>query len=322
MEMDMGRYGLSELVYNYCTERITANIDVIKNKITMRKVFIFGAGKIGRLSFDILEKNDIHVDGFLDTKTDMDMYCNKKIYHPYQIINDDVYIILAIKDYMKVVNLFPNQFPDNVFIVYDDYTMICTECDMLYKGVKIGRGTYGYQSILNDFPICISIGRYCSINPTARIWNNHPMDYVTTSPILDYLGFFPSENFAVRKKCIKKYGKYFTNHPYENSALRKNEPVIIGNDVWIGANVCILPGVNIGDGAVLAAGAVVNKDVPSYSVVGGVPEKVIKYRFNEDIRKALLEIKWWEWSVDEIEKNIQYLYQPENMIAAWKAGLL
>ena len=78
--------------------------------------------------------------------------------------------------------------------------------------------------------------------------------------------------------CIKKYGKYFTNHPYENSALRKNEPVIIGNDVWIGANVCILPGVNIGDGAVLAAGAVVNKDVPSYSVVGGVPAKVIKYR--------------------------------------------
>ena len=71
------------------------------------------------------------------------------------------------------------------------------------------------------------------------------------------------------------------------------EPVQIGNDVWIGARATILDGVKIGDGAVIAAGAVVTKDVPSYAIVGGVPAKVIKYRFDENRIKELLVEQWW-----------------------------
>ena len=77
----------------------------------------------------------------------------------------------------------------------------------------------------------------------------------------------------------------------------------------------ILPGVTIGDGAVLAAGAIVNKNVEPYEIVGGVPAKPIKKRFTDDVIEKLLEIKWWDWSIDEIEENIELFYQPEKMVS-------
>ena len=70
-------------------------------------------------------------------------------------------------------------------------------------------------------------------------------------------------------------------------------PVVIGNNVWIGDKATILPGVSIGDGAVIAANAVVTKDVPPYAIVGGVPAKVIGYRYDEDTIDFLLKVKWW-----------------------------
>jgi acetyltransferase-like isoleucine patch superfamily enzyme len=70
--------------------------------------------------------------------------------------------------------------------------------------------------------------------------------------------------------------------------------IIIENDVWIGANVTILDNVRISSGAIIAAGAIITKDVPPYSIVGGNPGKIIKYRFNEEQIKALLQIRWWD----------------------------
>ena len=178
----------------------------------------------------------------------------------------------------------------------------------------MGRYTYGYKELLEFFPIAESIGRYCSINGTAKIWNNHSLDCITTSPILDYVGCYPWEKHDERQRYINTYGVHTQNASYDNSAIRDNKPVVIGNDVWIGAYVSILPGVHIGDGAVVAAGAVVTKDVEPYAIVGGVPAKTIKYRFTQKRIEELLEIKWWEWSIKELEENIEFFYNPKEFI--------
>lgn len=79
----------------------------------------------------------------------------------------------------------------------------------------------------------------------------------------------------------------------------------IGNDVWIGYEATIMPGVNVGDGAIIASKAVVTSDVPAYSVVGGNPAKIIKYRFDESTVSTLLEIAWWNWSAKDITENLE-----------------
>ncbi len=81
----------------------------------------------------------------------------------------------------------------------------------------------------------------------------------------------------------------------------------IGNDVWIGYRATIMPGVVVGDGSIIASDAVVTKDVPPYSIVGGNPVVVIKKRFSEDQIKALLKIQWWHWDIEEITKYVTWL---------------
>jgi virginiamycin A acetyltransferase len=80
--------------------------------------------------------------------------------------------------------------------------------------------------------------------------------------------------------------------------------IVIGNDVWIGYEAVILSGVHIGDGAIIGTRAVVTKDVPSYTVVGGVPAKEIKKRFNEQTVEKLLKSQWWDWSFEKIKSNL------------------
>lgn len=80
--------------------------------------------------------------------------------------------------------------------------------------------------------------------------------------------------------------------------------IVIGNDVWIGYEAVIMSGVTIGDGAIIGTRAVVTKDVPPYTIVGGVPAKPIRKRFSEDVISCLLEIRWWDWSKERIAENI------------------
>ncbi|MGI4804002.1 MAG: CatB-related O-acetyltransferase, partial [Janthinobacterium lividum] len=78
---------------------------------------------------------------------------------------------------------------------------------------------------------------------------------------------------------------------------------VVGNDVWIGYKATIMPGVTIGDGAIIGSGAVVTKDVEPYSIVGGNPTKTIRKRFDEAKIKTLLEMRWWDWSIEKITAN-------------------
>lgn len=131
-------------------------------------------------------------------------------------------------------------------------------------------GSYKFYPYLET---TINIGKFCSLADDITFFTggNHRYDTPSTFPFNEL--------------------KLNSNAPL-NSYYKK--PSSIGNDVWIGCNTVIMPGVHIGDGSVVAAYSIVTKDVEPYSVVGGNPIKVIKKRFSEDIIKQLLEIKWWD----------------------------
>lgn len=229
-------------------------------------------------------------------------------------------MVAAIETFDTFVeeNLLAQGFGEEDFVHIVDLRNFIHD-DLVYRGVTVGRGTYGYQGLLSVFPMATRIGRYCSINATARIWCNHPMEYVTTSPFLDHRFFCSYSEYVRRRVFCEKYGTHFHNHPFEDSPLRANEPVEIGNDVWIGANVILLPGVKIADGAVIAAGAVVTKDVEPYAIVGGVPAKVIKKRFSDEIIEKMLQIAWWNWDEEKIKEHMELFYQPSKFVAEFAA---
>lgn len=156
---------------------------------------------------------------------------------------------------------------------------------------NIGEHSYGAPRII-DFGegTTVKIGKYCSIaeGVVIMLGGNHRLDWVTTYPFPALSDRWPGA------KGIK-------GHP------KSKGDVIIGNDVWIGTDAMILSGVSIGDGAAIAAMAVVVKDVPPYSIVAGNPAKVIKLRFpDEDIAK-LLEICWWDWPEENINQKVHIL---------------
>ena len=134
----------------------------------------------------------------------------------------------------------------------------------------------------------VSIGRYSSIAAGVRISpHEHPIDWLTTNSVT-----YMDSSFAwIRKSMGLSHPKTIPHSP--------TRPVRIGNDVWIGLGAFVKGGVTIGDGAIVAAHAVVTKDVPPYAIVGGVPAKVIRYRFDEETIRELLDLKWWNYNLSE-----------------------
>lgn len=162
---------------------------------------------------------------------------------------------------------------------------------VVVKNCFIGRGTYigSHTKVGNT-----RIGRFCTIADNVRIsLGRHPSDtFVSIHP-----AFFSTH-------C--QGGFTFVNEAkYDEHITAKNSKyfVEIGNDVWIGNNVLIMDGVTIGDGAIIAAGAVVNKDVAPFAIVGGLPAKFIKWRFNQEQIEALHELQWWKKDMKWLQEN-------------------
>lgn len=171
-----------------------------------------------------------------------------------------------------------------------------SEC-LFGKGSYIGTGCMLKKT---------KVGRFCSLG--SNIWvsdGNHPTsEYVSTYPAFFRKGEFCGYNFGAND--------IFEEHSY--TCKDHKWLCEIGNDVWIGDSVLILNGVKIGDGAIIAAGSVVTKDVSSYSIVGGVPAKILRYRFEKDQIKWLEEIKWWDKNDEWIKKNISLFEDIDKMI--------
>ena len=168
----------------------------------------------------------------------------------------------------------------------------------IYRGVKIKTSIIGsYSYVGNSTDISNSeIGKFCSIADHCRIgMGGHSLSHLSTSPIF-----------------LEKVNGCKESWTHEEKNPIKSRRVIVGNDVWIGSHVLINGGVRIGNGAVIGAGAVVVKDVPPYAIVGGVPAKVIRYRFSEDIIQMLEDAQWWNLPVEELKSHIS-LFQNDNL---------
>ncbi len=162
----------------------------------------------------------------------------------------------------------------------------------LYKPCLIGQasiGDYSYVS-LNSRITQTTIGKFCSIGPNFLCgWGIHPTDGISTSPMFYSL--------------MNQHGVTLSS----TNKLEERKRIIIGNDVFLGANVTVLDGVTIGDGAVIGAGAVVSKDIPPYAIAVGCPIKIMRFRMNENQIEAMSRIKWWNFDEERL-KDVEKMF--------------
>lgn len=174
-------------------------------------------------------------------------------------------------------------------------------------------GTMGLGSYVGSHcKISADIGRFSSIgNSISQIVESHPYKepFVTTSPMFYSQKKQTGHTFA-KKQMVEEYNFYDTNRKI---AFR------IGNDCWVGNNVCFIGGVQVGDGAVVLSRAIVTKDVPPFAIVGGIPAKIIGYRYDEKTIKFLQEIKWWEQDLEWLKNHAELLCDMEAFKEYWKS---
>ncbi len=157
-----------------------------------------------------------------------------------------------------------------------------------YRCYSIGDYTYGEPRIIKGRTHgCLYIGKYCSIAEEVELLlvNDHRTNWVSTYP------------FPVTEHKVDEFPAY----------PRRRGDIIIKNDVWIGRGAKIVAGATVGNGAVVGAHCLVTKDVPDYAIVVGNPQKIIKYRFNEDVVTKLLSIAWWNWDHSRVQENLHLI---------------
>lgn len=180
--------------------------------------------------------------------------------------------------YLKNVIKNPN-------IIVGDYT--------IYNDFVNDPQDFEKNNVLYQYPVNgdkLIIGKFCSIACGAKF-------------------LFTSGNHSLKSLSNYTFPVFFDEWNLDSknitSAWDNKGDTVIGNDVWIGYDAIIMPGVKIGDGAIIGTRAVVTKDIPPYTIVGGVPAKPIRKRFDDKTIEKLLSIKWWNWDKEKIKQNIQ-----------------
>lgn len=161
---------------------------------------------------------------------------------------------------------------------------------------RIGLGSY----IGCDCHISADIGRFSSLgNRISQIVETHPIQepFVTTSPMFT----------SIKKQTGYTFAKQQYADEYRFFESKREIAFLVGNDCWIGNDVCVIGGVRVGDGAVVLSRAIVTKDVPAYAIVGGIPAKVIGFRYDEETIKLLQKVRWWDRGVEWLKHNAELL---------------
>jgi len=163
------------------------------------------------------------------------------------------------------------------------------------SNLELGDYSYiGKKSLIN----LTKIGKFCSIGPNFVCgYGIHPTNGISTAPM-----FYANNTSNGFSLC-------------NESKIVEQKKITIGNDVWIGINVTVLDGVSIGDGAIIAAGAVVVSDVPDYAIFGGVPAKLIRYRFTDDQILAFKKIKWWDFDFEKLKEVESNFFDVDKFIS-------
>lgn len=183
--------------------------------------------------------------------------------------------------------IYLNTIINNPNIIVGDYTIYN---DFVNDPVQFEKNNILYHYPINQDRLII--GKFCSIACGAKFLFNSANHTLKSLSNYTFPLFF--EEWELDKKNVA-------------SAWDNKGDIIIGNDVWIGYEAVIMAGVHIGDGAVIAARAVVTKDVPPYTIVGGTPAKKIRMRFEEEIIVKLQQIQWWNWPVEKIRQSLPYI---------------
>lgn len=310
---------------------------IFKNlkKLENKKIVIWGTGESAEKHYYALRYFEQEVNYFIDGKkyNEITVFKNKEVFSPSVLDKEnkkEIFVIIASYAFEEIAaGLIKAGFEENLNFI------LIFKVDKLAQKInkKVGAHTY-YNDAQVYWEGVKSIGKYCSINGNSIIAiSNHSIDTISTH------GFtYANINWSFSKglvdedaltnlpcgDCEKDYCSYDCKHYYPNTVQHLNEPVTIKNDVWIGCNVVILRGVTVGNGAVIAAGAVVTKDVPDYAIVGGVPSKIIRYRFSSYEIEILNKIQWWNWSDEKIKEN-KHLFRDNKLFfefAKKELGLL
>jgi acetyltransferase-like isoleucine patch superfamily enzyme len=206
------------------------------------------------------------------------------------------------KKLKKIINkFFLNYFPQKNSNFKSNHTLNhhVSPLSKIYHPYSISDSSINdYTYIASNSKISLTeIGKFCSIGPNFLCgYGIHPTNGISTSP-----SFYSNK---------MQNGISFT----DECKIEERKKITIGNDVFIGMNVSILDGVTIGDGAVIGAGAVVTKNVEPYAIFGGVPAKLIKYRFDSETIEKLLKIKWWNWEKEKLKEVEKYFFDIKKFI--------
>lgn len=192
---------------------------------------------------------------------------------------------LSKERYFKKVSLFS---------IWDKTSVISPKT-YIAMGVRLSESSIGDYTRVRHFAAvyATSVGKFCRIGKDVKFGvAQHPTNLISTN-----LMFY-------RKNQIK-------NDWVRTIVYEEYKKIKVGNDVWVGEGAMIMGGVTIGDGAIVASRAVVTKDVPPYAIVAGIPARVVKYRFSEEVIEKLLEVQWWNLSDAEIEKALPIFTKPD-----------